>query len=214
MLMCQQCRHQSPDGSLFCDQCGTALAPVATPLASRAQGTPTQGRTTMRPAPDTFHPPHSAHGVQTPTPVQPMHTNMTPLTPIPLHLQQRAQGRQPLAGVGDGQASVMPHRLRMRLTNGKIFELTGKSTYLLGRRDPHSAQVPDIDLSDWNGAASGVSRVHAAIYVTTEGIFIEDLESLNETIHNKYRLLPRQAYRLADGDELQLGSIILHVVIS
>jgi pSer/pThr/pTyr-binding forkhead associated (FHA) protein len=58
-----------------------------------------------------------------------------------------------------------------------------------------------------------VSRQHAAIHVEPEGVFIEDLESLNETIRNGYRLLPRQRYPLTDGDELRLGSIVVLVVI-
>jgi len=69
-------------------------------------------------------------------------------------------------------------------------------------------------LTEWNGAACGVSRQHAMIYVTEDGVWIEDLESLNETIRNEFRLMPRQRYPLEDGDELRLGSITLLVVIS
>ncbi len=97
---------------------------------------------------------------------------------------------------------------------GKTFELAGKSRYVVGRRDPETQSVPDVDLAEFNGAASGVSRVHAAVHVEPEGVFIEDLESLNETIRNGYRLLPRQRYPLGDGDELRMGSITLIVVIS
>jgi pSer/pThr/pTyr-binding forkhead associated (FHA) protein len=107
-----------------------------------------------------------------------------------------------------------PRRVRLRLSNGKTFELSGKAEYLIGRRDPGTNALPDVDLADWNGAASGVSREHAAIYVGPDGVFIEDRESLNETIRNDFRLLPRQLYPLKDGDELRLGTLMLLVVIS
>jgi len=100
------------------------------------------------------------------------------------------------------------------MTNGKTFELSGKSSYLVGRRDVSARIFPDVDLSDWNGAASGVSRCHASIHVTPSGVFVEDLERLNETHRNGYRLLAKQRYPLVDGDELRLGAVTLLIVIS
>ncbi|HKV86250.1 MAG TPA: FHA domain-containing protein [Ktedonobacterales bacterium] len=109
---------------------------------------------------------------------------------------------------------MTPPRIRLRLSSGKTFELAGKNRYLIGRRDPRRNLTPEVDLEDWNGAASGVSREHAMIYVTPEGVFIEDLESINETIINNCRLLPRQRYPLADGEQLRLGSVTLWVVMT
>jgi pSer/pThr/pTyr-binding forkhead associated (FHA) protein len=125
----------------------------------------------------------------------------------------RAPGHSTSAHRAAKEGSVK-QRVRLRLTNGKTFELAGKTIYLVGRRDPETGATPDVDLADFNGAASGVSRQHAAIHVDRGGVFIEDLESLNETVRNGYRLLPRQRYPLGDGDELRLGSIMLLVVIS
>jgi hypothetical protein len=97
------------------------------------------------------------------------------------------------------------------LTGGQTFELAGKAQYLIGRRDPANNVMPDVDLTNWYGAANGVSRVHASLYITPIGVFVEDLESRNETMRNEDRLLPRQRYALKDGDVLRLGQMVLHV---
>ena len=187
MIFCEKCFRENRDGTLFCEQCGTSLLPGGT-VASAV--VPTVNRI---------------------TPPQLPRTDLTPATP------PRIQGE--LANGHNGHngahpAGVVIRRIRLRLTNGKAFELTGKSTYLIGRFDAAAERLPDVDLSEWNGAAAGVSRRHAMIHVNDRGVFIEDLESLNETIRNGYRLLPHQKYPLSDGDELRLGSISLLVVLS
>lgn len=143
---------------------------------------------------------------------------MTPATPvhtIPRQPAARKRAEEQRAALDPrGPAELAAPRIRLRLSSGKTFELAGKNRYLIGRRDPRRNLTPEVDLEDWNGAASGVSREHAMIYVTPEGVFIEDLESINETIVNNCRLLPRQRYPLADGEQLRLGSVTLWVVMT
>jgi pSer/pThr/pTyr-binding forkhead associated (FHA) protein len=192
MLHCQKCFHDLPDGTMFCDVCGTSLlsdapAPKDDPGASSSVS---------------YHV----------TPSQLPRTDLTPATP-PRALFGSEHAAEHVMTVGKVSVAT-GRRIRLRLSSGKTFELTGKPDYLIGRRDPRMDRMPDVDLTDWNGAAYGVSRQHAMIHVTDDGIWIEDLESLNETIRNEFRLMPRQRYPLADGDELRLGSITLLVVIS
>lgn len=192
MLYCQKCFHEMPEGTMFCDVCGTSLLSSA-------------------PAPKDST---SSAGISVSyrvTPSQLARTDLTPATPPRALGSIQAQG---LATTGEKAAGLATRRVRLRLSNGKTFELSGKSDYLIGRRDPQLERMPDIDLTDWNGAACGVSRQHAMIYVTNDGVWVEDLESLNETIRNEFRLMPRQRYPVVDGDELRLGSINLLVVIS
>jgi pSer/pThr/pTyr-binding forkhead associated (FHA) protein len=99
------------------------------------------------------------------------------------------------------------------MESGYVFELAGKSEYLLGRRDSQAGLTPDVDLTDWNGAASGVSRKHANLHVEDGVVFIEDLGSRNETVRNNTRLLSGKRYRLSNGDVIQLGVISLAVTI-
>lgn len=195
MLHCQKCFHELPDGTMFCDVCGTSLL-TGTPTPKEGVPTPTANATINYRV----------------TPSQLPRTDMTRATP-PRALKSALTGGY--AGVDARAAAVATNRrIRLRLSTGKTFELAGKSDYLIGRRDPRMDRMPDVDLTEWNGAAYGVSRQHAMIYVTEDGVWIEDLESLNETIRNEFRLMPRQRYPLEDGDELRLGSIALLVVIS
>lgn len=192
MLHCQKCFHELPDGTMFCDACGTSLLSSAVaPQESSASG---RSSVNYR--------------------VTPSHLPRTDLTPAtPPHAIGSSRGASHLPS--DGKApSATGRRIRLRLSTGKTFELTGRADYLIGRLDPRLERMPDVDLTEWNGAANGVSRQHAMIYVADDGIWIEDLESLNETVRNDYRLMPRQRYPLADGDKLRLGSITLLVVIS
>ncbi len=103
-----------------------------------------------------------------------------------------------------------PRALALRLRNGQRFILSGKSDYTIGRTRAGSPP-PDVDLSRAHGTEAGVSREHISVHIRANGVFVEDLESKNETIHNGYRLLPRQWYPLHDGDELMLGEITLYV---
>jgi pSer/pThr/pTyr-binding forkhead associated (FHA) protein len=104
--------------------------------------------------------------------------------------------------------------LRLRLNSGQSFELKGKSSYLIGRRDDERGILPELDLTGAGGLETGVSRAHAIIHATPSGYTIEDLESTNETLLNLYRLLPRQQYPLKDGDQLRLGMLTMLVIIS
>lgn len=192
MLHCQKCFHDLPDGTMFCDVCGTSLL----------SGAPAPAGDAARPGSQVSY--HI-------TPSQLPRTDMTPANPPRAFGNARAAGH---SGVDAKVAVATSKRIRLRLSTGKTFELAGKTDYLIGRRDPRLDRMPDVDLTDWNGAAYGVSRQHAMIYVTDDGVWIEDLESLNETIRNEYRLMPRQRYPLEDGDELRLGSITLLVVLS
>ena len=136
---------------------------------------------------------------------------LTPATSLPTQPRARVAVAVPSEQI-TGDSSVWRH-VHIQLTNGKIFELKGKTSYVIGRTDPQKNETPDVDLADWNGAASGVSRKHAIIHVGPSGVFIEDTKSLNETIHNEFRLLPGQRYPLANGDNLRLGAITLLIVI-
>lgn len=106
------------------------------------------------------------------------------------------------------EAARLPSAIVLQLTPSQSFTLRGKTDYVVGRigvgREP-----PDVDLAPWYGYEGGVSREHMAIHVRQEGVFVEDLGSRNETIHNGFRLMPRQWYPLRDGDEIRLGAITL-----
>jgi pSer/pThr/pTyr-binding forkhead associated (FHA) protein len=104
--------------------------------------------------------------------------------------------------------------LSVQFPSGEVYELSGKRTFLVGRRDASSGMHPDLDLTAEGGVEAGVSRGHAAIHLRAEGYFIEDLGSANETLLNFQRLLPRQLYPLHSGDQVRFGLLNALVVIA
>lgn len=100
--------------------------------------------------------------------------------------------------------------ITLTLTSGDRYILSGKNDYTIGRLGP-SGFSPDVDLTDVFGFEAGVSRRHILIHIRANGVFVEDVKSTNETVHNGYRLMPEQWYPLRDGDELRLGAIVLNV---
>jgi len=191
MIVCQNCLHEHPDGTSYCDMCGEPLAGTGSRRASPAR--PTSG-----PAPTTPDAPDTRR-------VTPSQATSDALPQEPLSPDQAASPASGAARVGS---------IRIRLNSGKTFDLRGKTAYLIGRRDETSGIFPDLDLTAFGGYEEGVSRAHAMIHVREDGCFVEDLGSTNETLQNYYRLLPRQLYPLKDGDQLRFGSLMALVILS
>lgn len=82
----------------------------------------------------------------------------------------------------------------------------------LGRRDEANHQQIDIDFAQLG--EHGVSRLHAFVYTTDSGLFIEDFNSRNGTFLNHYQLIPLRRYPLKQEDILKLGRIELIVHIN
>jgi pSer/pThr/pTyr-binding forkhead associated (FHA) protein len=84
----------------------------------------------------------------------------------------------------------------------------------LGRLDPASDIFPEVDLSADGGSGKGVSRRHARILKREGTVMLEDLGSINGTFINGKRLAPYQAEALHDGDQLQLGKLLIEIEFS
>lgn len=82
---------------------------------------------------------------------------------------------------------------------------------LIGRVDPETGAVPEIDLEDYGAAEKGVSRRHAAIVRHDTSLHVVDLNASNGTFLNGQRLVPNQPRILRDGDELRLGHLVLQI---
>ena len=70
---------------------------------------------------------------------------------------------------------------------------------------------PDLDLAPHRAAELVVSRLHAVLIPTPEGLFIADLESTNGTWVNGEYLNPDQRHRLMPGDRVELGLLVMAV---
>ncbi len=88
-----------------------------------------------------------------------------------------------------------------------------KETIYIGRADPANNYHPELDLSEDGGAEHGVSRRHAVIESSPEGVVIVDKGSTNGTLLNNYRLPPELPYPLHNGDEVKFGQLLVHIFL-
>jgi pSer/pThr/pTyr-binding forkhead associated (FHA) protein len=99
-------------------------------------------------------------------------------------------------------------------SNRRIIEISLNKVVHIGRLDPATDIFPEIDLTDDGGLEKGVSRRHARI-LKREGLIIaEDLGSINGTFLNGKRLAPYLPEQLHDGDQLQLGKLLIDIELS
>jgi hypothetical protein len=104
--------------------------------------------------------------------------------------------------------------LGLKLTipdSGRDVEMPLTKEVTIGRLDPTSASFPDVDLTRNDALDKGVSRRHAKITRRGREVFIEDLGSINGTFINRKKLTPYFPEALRNGDQLQLGELMLRV---
>lgn len=100
--------------------------------------------------------------------------------------------------------------VRIRGENVPVV-LSGKDEYRIGRADDGTGAPSDLDLSKYRGLELGVSRHHAVLRRSHEGVTIVDQHSTNGSALNGKRLVPDQPYTLTSGDELRLGKLVMRV---
>lgn len=121
--------------------------------------------------------------------------------------------RPPLVGkeVGEDRAAS---KIRFVIpSSGRQVTLLLKDPVRIGRHDPVKGRLPELDLTQDGGVECGISRLHAVVRSTGQGIAISDLKSINGTYVNDYRLPPELPFALNSGDELKLGTLLIHVFL-
>jgi pSer/pThr/pTyr-binding forkhead associated (FHA) protein len=98
-------------------------------------------------------------------------------------------------------------------SSGRRVVVPMKSQLRIGRADARRDMQPEIDLSEDGAAGAGVSRLHAVVVQTDQGVAITDLDSANGTRLNDRRLPPNLPYALESGDEIKLGELLIHVFL-
>ncbi len=112
--------------------------------------------------------------------------------------------------------SARPLTLRLRIGRGdwaRTLEVSLVKPVRLGRNDPAELVFPEIDLTPGHGRQYGVSRQHACIFQRGDTAEIQDLASTNGTLLNGERLAPYVPEPLKDGDQLQLGKLVIEVSV-
>ena len=96
-------------------------------------------------------------------------------------------------------------------SSGRRVKLPLEGDILIGRADPSSQAVPELDLTADDGVEMGISRLHATINPSEEGVVLIDMGSTNGTLLNNYRLPPDLPYPLHSGDEVRFGHLLVHI---
>ncbi len=109
---------------------------------------------------------------------------------------------EPVSGVKSITMFVPSSRKRIR------FEL--QNEIRIGRGDADTGQLPELNLSEFDAVSHGISREHALLQLTSQGIALIDLGSTNGTYLNNYRLAADLPYLLMNGDEVMFGDLLVH----
>jgi len=108
--------------------------------------------------------------------------------------------------------SRVPKNLRFVLPDIKAkFKVPVIKYMVMGRRGTSHDNEVNIDFAPYGAQDNGVSRLHAVIMVTEEGLKIRDVNSTNGTRLNGEKMIPLTGYILRDGDELELGKLRVQV---
>jgi hypothetical protein len=115
----------------------------------------------------------------------------------------------PVVTPGNADSAVSLHLIE----SGMILHLTGQNEFTMGRVVEGQPILPDVDLSPYEAYAQGVSRLHAALKLNNQRIFITDLGSSNGTRVNGQKIMPNVDYPLNHGDVIALGKFKIQVLI-
>jgi hypothetical protein len=96
---------------------------------------------------------------------------------------------------------------------GKEIKIPKNSECTLGRFNEGQPILPDIDLTEYDARAKGVSRLHAVIKGSEMNLTITDLESSNGTFVNGQKLKPYTDFPIKQGDILSLGKLKMQVLL-
>lgn len=98
-------------------------------------------------------------------------------------------------------------------SSGRRIRMDLDQEIQIGRADPNAQHYPELDLTEDQGDAHGVSRLHALIRRSDEGVVLIDDSSTNGTLLNGYQLPPDLPYPIHSGDEVRFGQLLVHIFL-
>ncbi|MGD2079444.1 MAG: FHA domain-containing protein [Chloroflexota bacterium] len=96
-------------------------------------------------------------------------------------------------------------------SSGRRLQSSLGKTISIGRADARRGIWPEVDLTLDAGAENGVSRRHALVHDSDEGVVLVDLGSTNGTKINDRPLAPERPYLLNNGDSIDFGTLQVRV---
>lgn len=107
---------------------------------------------------------------------------------------------------------TLPNRVLFTITStGRRVALELGEEIRIGRVDPVQEIWPELDLTPDQGFECGVSRCHALVQPSAQGIELVDCGSTNGTQINNQHLNPKQPHPLKNGDHIKLGGLLIQV---
>ena len=118
----------------------------------------------------------------------------------------------PTIDIQDLEPSVDSKQIMILIPSSRRrLELKLEDDIRIGRADPEANVMPEIDFTQDEGIENGISRLHAIINLTKQGILLTDLNSTNGTSINKVRIPSQQPVLLKTGDEVRFGDLLVHI---
>jgi len=93
-----------------------------------------------------------------------------------------------------------------------VLPVAGQSEITLGRISEGQPFIPDIDLGPYRAFEAGVSRLHAALQIEDQKLYIVDLGSANGTRINDKKIKPHQPHPLHNGDVCTFGRLKVQIL--
>ena len=130
----------------------------------------------------------------------------------------------PLPPDPEGEAATVRHTVKDASTLGAdsialyidnaeqplVIDITQQA--ILGRYTLDASLRPRVDLTPYGAYERGISRMHATIRRTDNGLIVEDLASSNGSWINEVKLQPYIPTPLKSGDRLRLGTLEIEVL--
>ena len=135
--------------------------------------------------------------------------------PIPTHMMTRKLSHDPVLSDDIYRPTTT---LMLRFPAQKqVLELSPQKydrPLIFGRFDQSGGVIPDVDLSDYDGVALGVSRLHMGLTYDERHhqLTIKDMGSANGIFVNGQRLSAYETRTLRNGDRLELGQLMMQVI--
>jgi hypothetical protein len=109
---------------------------------------------------------------------------------------------------GTGQGFFPEDAVLVLHIDGDTVKFSLDSDLMIGRSGDRYGPYRFLDLQAYGGYRSGISRQHARITRTRDNALeLMDMGSSNGTTINGARIMPRQLYRLHDGDEIGFAAL-------
>jgi RNA polymerase subunit RPABC4/transcription elongation factor Spt4 len=110
------------------------------------------------------------------------------------------------------ETQVLPGEIEfVILSSERHLTLPLDDEIYIGRSDPVQGITPQVDLSEDDGARLGVSRSHAFLQSTANGVMLVDLGSTNGTHLHEESLVPHEPSQIRSGDTFRLGHLQIQI---